>query len=73
MAGRGVPLAKVLGEIARGTIPAILVTRFDPNAGEDLFGRRGQSGYGLRNLWRQRALGLATEIGCGILDRRPKG
>ena len=34
-----VPLATVLGGIEKGTLPPILVTRFDPAAGEDLVGR----------------------------------
>ena len=33
------PLAKVLAEIGRGRVPPIVVTRFDPREGEDLFAR----------------------------------
>lgn len=33
------PLSRVLSGLARGSAPAILVTRFDPDAGEDLLSR----------------------------------
>jgi DNA polymerase-3 subunit delta len=39
MARTGEPLGKVLGLLVKQKVPAILVTRFDADAGEDLFGR----------------------------------
>ena len=39
MASSGEPLGKVLGRLEQGKVPPIVVTRFDSETGEDLFGR----------------------------------
>src|SRR5881628_1771860 len=64
MASVGEPLDLALARIAAGRIPPILVTRFDPERGEDLFGRDRL----LQNLGRAVLQDAPAVFGQTVLD-----